>query len=132
MLKSYILIHDFALSTPIDVNGKTVTIEFCGGSKQMRTNGEFCTSDKKLQKAIENDSGFGHIFKLHRSYGEDSTDKKTIVEEVKLKEKVFRTVNEASEWLVSKGCKKSEVLTSGNAIQAAKELGYDLKFNKEG
>ncbi len=129
MLKSYILIHDFALSTPIVVDGREVRVDFSGGSKPMNQNGEFCTSDEKLQKAIENDAGYGKVFKLYKSYGVEMTeDEYEVVPE--LETKVFQTVNEASEWLVSMGCRKSDVLTSAKAIEAARGLGYDLKFEK--
>ncbi|MCM1031546.1 MAG: hypothetical protein NC410_08940 [Oscillibacter sp.] len=129
MLKSYILIYDFSLSTPIDVNGKSVTVVFSGGSKPLRQNGEFCTSDEKLQKAIESDPGYGKIFKLYKTYESNQTVKRE--KKVSLKEVSFTTVNEAAEWLVSKGYSKSDVATSEKAIAAAKELGYDLKFEKE-
>lgn len=129
MLKSYILIYDFSLSTPIDVNGQVVSVVFSGGSKPLRQNGEFCTSDEKLQKAIESDPGYGKIFKLHKMYDSDQIvkrKKRTILEE-----RDFGTVNEAAEWLVSMGYSKSDVSTSEKAIAAARESGYDLKFKRE-
>lgn len=128
MLKSYVLIHDFSLSTPVDVDGRSVRIEFSGGSKSLRQNGEFCTSDERLQEAIEGDSRFGRVFKLGKVYGDVKV--KVAEKEPVLERKVFRTVNEASEWLVGEGCRKSDVLTSDKAIAAARSLGYDLRFDK--
>lgn len=128
MLKSYILIHDFALSTPVDVDGHAVTVVFSGGSKPLRQNGEFCTSSEKLQKAIESDPGYGKVFKLHKTYESSGVVKRE--KKSTLKEMSFGSVNEAAEWLVSLGCHKSDVLTSAKAVEAAKALGYDLKFDK--
>lgn len=128
MLKSYVLIYDFSLSTPVDVDGRSVRIEFSGGSKSLRQNGEFCTSDEKLQEAIEHDVRFGRVFKLSKVY-EQRKDERGVDESV-LERKVFRTVNEASEWLVGEGCRKSDVLTSEKAVAAARVLGYDLRFDK--
>lgn len=129
MLKVYRLVDDFILSTPIVVEEKTVNVVFSGGCKAMRQNGEFVTADEGLQEAIEKSSGYGKIYKLVKTYGE----KKEVPlngEFGQQEEKVCGTVNEAIEWLVELGCKKSEVNTSVKAIAAAKELGYVLKFEK--
>ena len=39
MLKIYTLLYDFSLSTPIEVEGKTVSVIFGGGCKAFRQNG---------------------------------------------------------------------------------------------
>lgn len=128
MLKVYRLIDDFMLSTPIVVEEKTVNVVFSGGSKAMRQNGEFVTADERLQEAIEKSSGYGKVYKLVKTYGEKVEVRSE--PEPEREEKVCGTVNEAVEWLVGLGCKKSEVNTSVKAIAAAKELGYTLIFEK--
>lgn len=137
MLKIYTLLYDFSLSTPIEVEGKTVSVIFGGGCKALRQNGEFSTTDRKLQEAIERSSGYGKVYKLHRTFrtaDDDRTEpeKKPAVAaaEEPLVEKVCATVNEAAEWLTGLGCKKTEVNTSAKAVEAARCLGYALKFEK--
>lgn len=137
MLKIYTLLYDFSLSTPIEVEGKTVSVIFGGGCKALRQNGEFSTTDRKLQEAIERSSGYGKVYKLHRTFRTAADDrmepeKKPAVAaaEEPLAEKVCATVNEAAEWLTGLGCKKTEVNTSAKAVEAARRLGYALKFEK--
>lgn len=137
MLKIYTLIYDFSLSTPIEVEGKTVSVVFGGGCKALRQNGEFSTTDRRLQEAIEQSSGYGKVYKLHRTFRtSDDEDVKPVevptvpaVDET-LTEKVCTTVNEAAEWLTGLGYKKTEVNTSAKAVAAARRLGYALRFEK--
>ena len=137
MLKIYTLLYDFSLSTPIEVEGRTVSVIFGGGCKALRQNGEFSTTDRKLQEAIERSSGYGRVYKLHRTFrtaGDDRMEPEekpaVMVAEEPLAEKVCATVNEAAEWLTGLGCKKTEVNTSAKAVEAARRLGYALKFEK--
>lgn len=137
MLKIYTLLYDFSLSTPIEVEDKTVSVIFGGGCKALRQNGEFSTTDRKLQDAIEHSPGYGKVYKLHRTFRTADDDQ---VEQVKepvnaepdnlLTEKVCSTVNEAAEWLIGLGCKKTEANTSVKAVETARRLGYALRFEK--
>lgn len=130
MLKIYSLIYDFSLCTPVEVNGKSVSVVFSGGSKAIRQNGEFCTTDEKLQKAIEKSPGYGRVYKLKKSFPLKSEDVGKKKDEKVLKEKFCTTINEAIEWLVGFGCEKSEVNTSVKAVEKAREFGFELKFEK--
>lgn len=130
MLKVYTLINDFSLCTPVEVEGRTVNIVFSGGCKAMRQNGEFSTADEQLQRAIEESSGYNVVYKLSKTFGSVPRADLKGPERTDLQEKVCGTVNEAVEWLVGLGCKKSEVLTSVKAVAAARELGYELRFEK--
>lgn len=137
MLKIYTLLYDFSLSTPIEVEGRTVSVVFGGGCKALRQNGEFSTTDRKLQEAIERSSGYGKVYKLHRTFrtaGDDRVEPErepaVVAAEEPLAEKVCATVNEAAEWLTGLGCKKTEVNTSAKAVETARRLGYALKFEK--
>lgn len=137
MLKIYTLIYDFSLSTPIEMEGKTVSVVFGGGCKALRQNGEFSTTDRKLQEAIEHSSGYGKVYKLHRTFRTADDDDVQAVEtpvvamaEEPLTEKMCATVNEAAEWLTGLGYKKTEVNTSAKAVGAARLLGYALRFEK--
>lgn len=137
MLKIYTLLYDFSLSTPVEVEGKTVSVVFGGGCKALRQNGEFSTTDRKLQEAIEHSSGYGKVYKLHRTFrtADDEEVKPAVEPEVPvatepLTEKVCATVNEAVEWLTGLGCKKTEVNTSVKAVGVARVLGYALRFEK--
>lgn len=129
MLKVYSLIYDFSLCTPIEVDGKVVSLVFSGGSKAIRQNGEFCTTDEKLQEAIEKSSGYGRVYKLKKTFPVKVDHARKEVDEI-LEEKICTTVNEAIEWLVELGCKKSEVNTSVKAVEKAREMGFELKFEK--
>lgn len=128
MLKIYTLIHDFSLCTPIVVGGRCVSVVFGGGCKAFNQNGEFSTTDEALQRAIENSKGFGKVYKLHKSFAE--AEEKACVVSDEVMEKVCATVNEAAEWLVGLGCNKQDVSSSVGATDAARELGYVLKFKK--
>lgn len=129
MLKVYSLIYDFSLCTPIEVDGKVISVVFSGGSKAIRQNGEFCTTDERLQEAIEKSSGYGQVYKLKKTFPIKLDNAKEKVNEI-LEEKICATVNEAIEWLVELGCKKYEVNTSAKAIEKAREMGFELKFEK--
>lgn len=128
MLKIYTLIHDFSLSTPVYVGEKLIHVVFSGGCKATRQNGEFSTADPELQAALEADPGFGRVYRLGKEYKSVGVKSEKVTENWKVK--VCSTVNEATEWLVELGCKKTEVNTSVKAVAAAKELGYVLKFVK--
>lgn len=139
MLKIYTLIYDFSLSTPIETEGKTVSVVFGGGCKALRQNGEFSTTDRKLQEAIEGSSGYGKVYKLHRTFrtADDDAVKPAetpavavVPEGEALTEKVCATVNEAAEWLTGQGYRKIEVNTSAKAVECARRLGYALRFEK--
>lgn len=95
----------------------------------MRQNGEFSTVNEQLQKAMEDSRGFNKVYKLSKTFG-FKEEKSIQKEELNLQEKVCSTVNEAIEWLIDLGCKKSEVNTSAKAIAIARELGYNLKFER--
>jgi hypothetical protein len=65
MNKIYQTTRDLELHTNVMVDGKPFSISFTGGSMSpQRINGKFGTTDAKLQKALESDSGFNRTFKL--------------------------------------------------------------------
>lgn len=130
MLKIYTLISDFSLCTPVIADGQEINIVFGGGCKAMRQNGEFSTTDARLQEAIEDSAGFGKTYRLLKSFGVAVAPAPS-GEGTELPQMVRATVNEAAEWLVGLGCRKSDVNTSVKAIAAAKEHGYELKFEKK-
>lgn len=128
MLKVYTLIYDFSLSTPLEVDGRTVSVVFGGGCKALRQNGEFSTTDRRLQEAIEQSPGYGRVYKLHKSF--PTRDDNEECAPGAPAEKVCATVNEAAEWLSGLGCRKTDVNTSAKAVAAARLRGYALKFAK--
>lgn len=157
MLKIYTLLHDFSLSTPIDVDGRVVTVTFGGGCKALGQNGEYSTTDPDMQYALEHASGYEVTYKLRKTFltpederpafqpgfpvnpvescGEtnravDSGKHSSLPGETWVIPKTCATLNEATEWLVSLGYKKTNVSTSAKAIAAAFEQGYELKFEK--
>lgn len=129
MLKIYTLINDFSLCTPIVVDGQEVSVVFGGGCKAMRQNGEFSTTDACMQEAIEKSPGFGRVYRLMKSFGGESPVA-AVPEKMELKQMACATVNEAAEWLVGLGCRKSDVNTSVKAVAAAREQGYELIFKR--
>ena len=146
MLKIYTLIHDFSLSTPIEVGGAAVEVVFRGGCKALGQNGEYSTTDPRMQQALENGGGFNRVYRLSKSFpgtdvpvrdGKPSVPSVAVdasfplVDSSVLIEKVCATVNEAAGWLSAQGCRKSDVDTTAKAIAVARNLGYELKFSKK-
>lgn len=130
MLKVYIALSDFSLSTSVEVEGVKQRIHFRGGTMTPKRNGTFTTSDEKLQQAIESSPMFGHTVAIDKVFGGVKPAPNTMVE-LALTEKVCATVNEAAEWLVGLGCTRSHVSGSEKAIAKARELGFDLRFERE-
>lgn len=130
MLKVYIALDDFSLSTSVEVEGVKQRIHFRGGTMTPKRNGTFTTSDEKWQQAIEGSPMFGHTVGIDKVFGEPKPVKKA-VEEPELAEKVCATVNEAAEWLVGLGCIRSHVSGSDKAVAKARELGFALRFERE-
>lgn len=137
MLKIYTLIHDFSLSTPLEVGGETVAIIFSGGCKALAQNGEYSTTDQQVQQAIENSSGYGRVYILRKSFPLAGEETATVpvagVEDGDsgLQPKSCVTVNEAIEWLTTLGCRKCDINTSVKAVDTAKKLGYNLTLGKK-
>lgn len=66
MIKTYQLINDINLTTPVLCGGKAIMISFTGGmrnSGETLRHGQFTTSDEELQKALEADRGYGRVFR---------------------------------------------------------------------
>ena len=66
MIKTYQLINDINLTTPVLCGGKAIMISFTGGmrnSGETMRHGQFTTSDEELQKALEADRGYGRVFR---------------------------------------------------------------------
>lgn len=158
MLKIYTLLHDFSLCTPIDVDGRVVSVTFGGGCKALRQNGEYSTTDADVQYALEHASGYNVTYKLRKTFLTADDERPVagragfpvnpvenggeiagvvadggsflVADESWMLPKVCVTLNEATEWLVSLGYKKTNVSTSAKAIAAAAEQGYELRFEK--
>lgn len=65
MIKTYRLINDINLTTPVLCAGKPKMVSFTGGMKNSGEeirHGTFTTADEKMQKALEADSGYGTVF----------------------------------------------------------------------
>lgn len=89
--------------------------------------GEFVTDDEAVAQAMLSDSRSGRDWFLSQPPRAKAVE---LAVPADLEEKVCGTVNEAVDWLVELGRRKSEVNTSVKAVEAAKEMGFDLKFDK--
>lgn len=66
MIKTYKLIKDINLTTPVRLGNSIVMISFVGGSRNTGEDirrGWFTTGDEALQQALEADSGYGRVFR---------------------------------------------------------------------
>ena len=66
MIKTYKLIKDINLTTPVRLGNSIVMISFAGGSRNTGEDirrGWFTTGDEALQQALEADSGYGRVFR---------------------------------------------------------------------
>lgn len=66
MIKTYRLIKDINLTTPVGFRGGIAMISFTGGSRntgEETRRGWFTTDDEELQLALETDSGYGRVFR---------------------------------------------------------------------
>lgn len=66
MIKTYKLIKDINLTTPVRLQDGIVMISFAGGSRNTGEDirrGWFTTGDEALQQALEADSGYGRVFR---------------------------------------------------------------------
>lgn len=66
MIKTYRLIKDINLTTPVGFRGGIAMISFTGGSRntgEETRRGWFTTDDEELQQALETDSGYGRVFR---------------------------------------------------------------------
>ena len=66
MIKTYKLIKDINLTTPVRLGNGIVMISFAGGSRNTGEDirrGWFTTGDEALQQALEADSGYGRVFR---------------------------------------------------------------------
>lgn len=67
MIKTYKLIKDVNLTTPVGFRGGIAMVSFAGGSRntgEETRRGWFTTDDEELQQALETDSGYGRVFRL--------------------------------------------------------------------
>lgn len=77
MIKTYQLINDINLTTPIRIGDRPKMVSFTGG---MRNSGEeirhgcFTTADEKVQAALESDSGYGKTFRCITPEPPDGAD----------------------------------------------------------
>lgn len=66
MIKTYELINDIHLTTPIRCAGSPRMVTFSGGSRnsgESIRHGRFTTADEAIQAALEADSGYGRVFR---------------------------------------------------------------------
>jgi hypothetical protein len=119
MFKTYQSLQNFKLSTSVTVDGKQESIDFIGGIlRPFKKNGKFTTDNPKLQKAIENDSGYGKQFILI-SQEQPSKDSKKITEPEK--DETFepisddsKSVQQAKKFLIDKYPDKVKISTLTN------------------
>jgi hypothetical protein len=129
MNKIYQSIRDLELHTNVMIDNKPFSVSFTGGSMApQRINGKFGTTDPKLQKALEADSGFNKTFKLLEevkttkkgSDGNGGNDDLTEVPEVE-------TNQQAQEYLKEKFPEKdlqtSKMKTNALVEEVANSLG---------
>ncbi len=75
--------------------GVTVNMEFKGGSKTSNVKASLETSSQFVQDAIENDTRFGTLFTLYRTFGEEEQKPvEEVVEEAPKVKKAAKTKKE--------------------------------------
>jgi hypothetical protein len=130
MLKQYIALQYNELSTTVTCEGKQIDVNFTNPTLYPSLiRGTFSTTDPKLQKAIEEDSGYGIKFTLYQSSdvqepAQEDPDESTFekVEEV-------TSAAKAKEYLLERfpdDFKSSDVNSKAKAIAAAR--GKNILF----
>lgn len=90
--------------------------------------GEFVTDDEGLADAMKQDVRYG-VDWFCADVAVDVAESEA--DGVVLERMVVKTLNEAIDWLLERGCVRSKVSSSSKAVAAAKGLGYELMFDKE-
>lgn len=117
-------------TTYVKVGGVEQKITFDNSDGNAAGFGEFVTKDKALIAALKEDSRYGKSWFCIENL-EQITSVDIDQASPPLKDHLCRTANEAMEWLMSLGCKRVDVVTSKKAIEVARNLGYNLKFERE-
>lgn len=125
-----------------DEEGKRIEVRFFGGI-QIDSTAKFTTKDEKLQKLLENSSGFGRDYYIE-SVKEDETEKKDApAEEKKVEKKAekpvmtdvkgserFRNLVEMKNRMAELGIELPEGSNYSQAKAAANKAGYDFQIQK--
>lgn len=129
MIKSYISLNYLHLTTTIVVDDLYVVVEFKGGRlTPQRMNGRFTTTSECLQKAIENDSGYGKEFILIENINKNEFKDQTTEHKSRYKQiGGVKNRQMAIEWVLKKfNVELPKNISYNNIKKYVNERGFDF------
>jgi hypothetical protein len=144
MYKKYVAINRKSLLIIIGLpdSNRQLSVEF-SSAYGLNNEGFFYTKDELVQKALENDHRFNKSFRLAQIDNVDVAEYNARQEISKRQEEVteinpvvpegpevisFDNINEAKDFLVSKGVGKKQIPNPVAIVNRAKELGFTIEI----